>query len=50
MALGHFVEVLFDSVPLCIAVKVGRQLEIILDEALRPWDAIGPLLGLSELI
>lgn len=50
MALGHFVEVLFDSVPLCIAVKVGRQLEIILDEALRPRDAKGPLLGFSELI
>ena len=50
MALGHFVEVLFNSVPLCIAVKVGRQLKIILDEALRPRDAIGPLLGLSELI
>ena len=50
MGLGHFKKVLFDSVSLGIAVKVGRQLEIILDEALRPWDAIGPLLGLSELI
>jgi len=50
MALSHFVEVLFDAVPLCIAVKIGWQLEIILDEALSPWYAIGPLLGFSELI
>ena len=50
MGLGHFKKVLFDSVSLGIAVKVGRQLEIILDEALSPRDAICTLLGFSELI
>ena len=50
MGLGHFKKLLFDSVSLGIAVKVGRQLEIILDKALSPRDAICTLLGFSELI